>query len=209
MDFSPSFLAETERMRRLSKWRTSGGLTDGSSGPERWASGPTTRQGAPRNARKPRSENMALALQHRAEGWTLHHELHQAHPSLWSLSSTPAGVTLELHPEQGKDECVTLRTISTSADTSQGESLPLPRWEPCQVQTHKLLPRIPQNYPGWEDGRSMVNNDTATFLALVLSNTTDLTLLVARGGLSSEVSIFLKLKHREDLCSRTGRRSYF
>lgn len=35
---------------------------------------------------------------------------------------------------------------------------------------------------------------TATFLALILPNTTDLTLFVAGGGLSSEVSIFLN-KH--------------
>lgn len=111
--------------------------------------------------------------------------------NLRSLSSTAPGITQELHQDQRRNDCVTPHTIIPSADTSQGESLPLPRREPFQVQTHKLLPRIPQNYPGWEDGKSMVDNCTATFISFVLSNTMNLTLLVEGGRLSAEASIFL------------------
>lgn len=44
-----------------------------------------------------------------------------------------------------------------------------PQEESFQIQTNKLLPRIPQYYPDWKDGRPVVNNYMATFIFFILS----------------------------------------
>lgn len=175
-------------------------------GPDRWAPRPTVQSEAPWNAMKSKSQNKA----------SFPATCRTTSPSLClclrSFRSPPRVVTKEIHEDHGGMSQIFCNRLCRC---KPGSILSFLRQESFHIQTHKLLLRIPQYFPDWEDGDPWwitVGPHSYSYF----SNTMDLPTLcvcicvcVCLGVFPYKVKYFLELKHHEDICSKARRGSFF